>query len=72
YSALENALKKEKRLPELGISFESIDITGLLDKMKPFMQKNRIMQKDYEIALNILGRRKPERFENPGSILVPA
>lgn len=72
YSALENALKKEKRLSELGISFESIDLAGLLDKMKPFMQKNRIMQRDYEIALNILGRRKPGRFENPGSILVPA
>ncbi|MDO9098010.1 MAG: hypothetical protein Q7U60_07800 [Candidatus Methanoperedens sp.] len=72
YSALENALKKEKMLPKLGISFESIDITGLLDKMKPFMQKNRIMQRDYEIALDILGRRKPERFENPCSILVPA
>lgn len=72
YSALENALKKEKMLPELGISFESIDLAGLLDKMKPFMQKNRIMQRDYDIALDILGRRKPERFENPGSILVPA
>lgn len=72
YSALENALKNEKRLHGLGISFESTDLAALLDKMKPFMQKNRIMQKDYEIALDILGRRKPARFENPGSILVPA
>ncbi len=71
YSALSNALKKEKRLSELGIAIEDLNIAPLLDKMKPFLQKNRIMQSNYTIALNILGRKKPERFNSPGAILVP-
>lgn len=71
YHAFSRALKKEKRLAELGIAFGDIDITSLLDKMKPFMQKSRIMQNNYEIALNILGLEKPARFNNPGAVLVP-
>lgn len=72
YFALLNALKKEKRLIELGISIEDIDLKALLDKMKPFLQKNRIMQTNYEIALDIVGRKKPERFNQPGAVLIPA
>lgn len=71
YCALLNSLKKEKILSELGITIESMDITKLLDKMKPFLQKNRIMQSNYETALNILGLEKPERYNNPGAVLVP-
>jgi hypothetical protein len=71
YCALLDALKKEKRLAELGITIESMDITKLLYKMKPFLQKNRIMQSNYETALNILRLKKPPRFEAPGAILVP-
>jgi hypothetical protein len=44
----------------------------LLDKMKPFVQKNRIMQSNYETALNILGRKKPQRFNASGAVLIPA
>jgi len=40
--------------------------------MKPFIQKNRIMQSNYEIALNILGLEKPERYATPGAFLVPS
>jgi|GEM_PF-1059253 len=71
YSALLNGLKKDKRLAALGIALEDINLAQLLDKMKPFLQKNRIMQSNYEIALNILGRKKPERFNSPGAVLIP-
>lgn len=71
YSALSSALKEEKGLAGLGITLEDIDLAPLLDKMKPFLQKNRIMQSNYKIALNILGRKKPERFDSPGAILIP-
>jgi len=56
YPVLLNSLKKEKRLQEMGITFSDIDITKLLNLMKPFTQKNRIMQSNYEIALDITGR----------------
>jgi len=72
YFALMNSLKKEKRLHEMGITLKDIDIMRLLDLMKPFMQKNRIMQSNYEIALDITGRKKPQRFEVPDTIIVPA
>ncbi len=55
YSALFSALKKEKELVRHGITLNDIDITALLDKMKPFTQKSMMMQHNYEIALNILG-----------------
>ncbi len=57
YFTFLNSLKKEKRLREMGITFREIDIMRLLDMMKPFMQKNRIMQSNYEIALDITGRK---------------
>ncbi len=62
YPALLDNLKKERGLPEMGIAMGEIDLSSLLDKMKPFMQKNRIMQSNYYIALNILGREKQKRF----------
>ncbi len=72
YSALSNSLKKEKELSRLGITIVDINITTLLDKMKLFVQKNRIMQSNYENALDILGRKKPERFSAPSAVLIPA
>ncbi len=72
YSALLNSLKKENALFRLGIAVEDLNTPALLDKMRPFLQKNRIMQSNYENALNILGRKKPERFIAPGAVLIPA
>ncbi|MCZ7357365.1 MAG: hypothetical protein O8C66_09965 [Candidatus Methanoperedens sp.] len=72
YCALLDALKKEKSLGELAITIREIDISSLLDKMKPFTQKNRIMQNDYDVALNILGYKKPAKYDTPGAILNPA
>lgn len=62
YSALLNTLKKESRLSKHGIKLRKINLFPLLSKMKPFMHKNKVMQSNYEIALNILKRKKPERF----------
>ncbi len=62
YPVLLNSLKKEKRLQEMGITLSDIDITRLLNLMKPFTQKNRIMQSNYEIALDITGRKMSQRF----------
>lgn len=70
YPVLLNSLKKEKRLQEMGITFGDIDITRLLNMMKPFTSKNRIMQSNYDIALDITGRKKPQRFEAPDTIIV--
>ncbi len=72
YCALLDSLKKNKLLAVMGIKIGDIDIRVLLDKMKPFLQKNRIMQSNYDIALNILGRKKSRRFDNPGSMLIPS
>ncbi len=71
YSFFLDAMKKEKRLHELGITMGDVNIERLLDKMKPFTQKNRIMQGNYDIALDILGRKKPERYETAGAVLIP-
>lgn len=71
YPLLLNSLKKEKRLQEMELSFSDIDITKLLNLMKPFTQKNRIMQSNYEIALDITGRKRPQRFAVPDAIIVP-
>ena len=65
YPVLLNSLKKEKRLQEMGIIICDIDIIRLLNMMKPFTSKNRIMQSNYDIALDITGRKKPQRFEVP-------
>lgn len=72
YFALLNSLRKEKRLREMGITLNDIDIMRLLDLMKPFTQKNRIMQSNYEITLDITGRKKPQRFDVPDAIIVPS
>jgi hypothetical protein len=40
--------------------------------MKPFTQKNRIMQSNYDIALDILSGKKPQRFDVPDAIIVPS
>lgn len=72
YFSLLNSLKKEKRLQEMGIILSDIDIMKLLDLMKPFTQKSRIMQSNYEIALDITGRKKPQRFDVPDAIIVPS
>ncbi|KCZ73205.1 hypothetical protein ANME2D_00265 [Candidatus Methanoperedens nitroreducens] len=71
YSAFLNAFKKEEASLQ-GITIGDIDITPLLDKIKPFAQKNRIMQNNYDVALKILGREKPERYNNPNAVLIPA
>ncbi len=62
YPELLNSLKKEKRIQEMGITFSDIEIKRLLNMMKPFTQKNRIMQSNYEIALDITGRKILQRF----------
>lgn len=72
YSALFASLKKEKSLSVKGITIEEIALKTLLEKMKPFLQKSRIMQNNYEIALNILGRKKPERYKTSCSALIPS
>ena len=61
-----------RRVAGMGIRIGDIDIRALLNKMKPFLQKNRIMQNNYDIALNILGRKKSPGFDNPGSRLIPS
>jgi hypothetical protein len=55
YPALFNSLEKEERLKEKGATLVDMDIRKLLELLKPFIQKNRIMQSNYEIALDILG-----------------
>jgi hypothetical protein len=70
YCALLNSLKNELQLS--AVALEDLDITGLLNKMKPFTQKNRIMQSDYDIALNILGRKKTEKFRSHSAYLTPS
>lgn len=72
YCSLLDSLKKDKLLAGIGVKIGDIDIRALLNKMKPFLQKNRIMQSNYDIALNILGLKKPPRFDNPGSRLTPS
>jgi len=72
YASLLASLKKEKKLSGPGITIGEIDITALLDKMKPFTQKNRIMQNNYDIALDITGSKKPHVYDTPGAILNPA
>ena len=52
-------------------SIAQISLFGLFEKMKPFIQKNRIMKNIYEIALNIIGREKPKRFTGHSAILFP-
>lgn len=72
YCALLDSLKKDKLLAGMGVNSGDIDIGALLNKMRPFLQKNRIMQSNYDIALNILGLKKSRRFSNPGARLIPS
>jgi hypothetical protein len=53
------------------ISMATIDINALLNEMKPYLQKNRIMQSNYDIALNILEREKPKKYATSGAVLIP-
>jgi hypothetical protein len=48
-----------------------INIEPLLHEMKPFLQKNRIMQSNYDIALNTLEREKPKKYATSGAVLIP-
>jgi hypothetical protein len=72
YSAIFYSLQKEKRLSEMGILVQKIDLSILLNKLRPFVQKTRIMENNYEFALNILERKKPEGFNSPLVRLLPA
>jgi tRNA nucleotidyltransferase/poly(A) polymerase len=47
------------------------DISKLLEAMKPFTQKNRIMQGNYNLALNILGLKRPAKYSTPSTCLCP-
>jgi len=62
YAALSDFFGKNKKTVFPGISLENINIDYLLQEMKPYLQKNRIMQSNYEIALNILERKKPGKY----------
>lgn len=70
YPVILNSLRKEKRLQEMGINLGYIDIKRLLNLMKPFTSKNRIMQSNYDIALDITGRKKPRIYETQDAIIV--
>ncbi len=69
YAGLLSELAKDKRSAVIAIG--NIDIAALLDKMKPFTQKNRIMQSSYDIALSILGKEKPGRYATADAVLNP-
>ncbi|MDO8727798.1 MAG: hypothetical protein Q7J35_17210 [Candidatus Methanoperedens sp.] len=71
YFSLLKSLQKEKRLYEMGITLGDIEINRLVGKMKPFIQKSRIMQSNYEIALDIIGSIRPPRFDVPDAIIMP-
>ncbi|MDD5616804.1 MAG: hypothetical protein PHH85_11445 [Candidatus Methanoperedens sp.] len=71
YFSIFKSLQTEKRLHEMGINLGDIDINRLIETMKPFMQKSRIMQSNYEIALDILGMKRPQRFDVPDAIIMP-
>lgn len=71
YSAFLDALKQDRSLKQKGITVEEMDMAPLMEKIKPFIQKNRIMQSDYDIALNILGMEKAKIYDTSNAILVP-
>lgn len=71
YSALLGALRKDRSLNQKGITIEEPDISSLMDKIKPFIQKNRIMQSNYDMALGILGMEKARIYDTPNAILIP-
>jgi hypothetical protein len=71
YFAILDALKKDRSLNQKGITIEEPDISSLMDKIKPFIQKNRIMQSNYDMALDILGMEKARIYDTPNAILIP-
>ena len=64
-------LKDDVELALSGYSIKEVSLVVLFERMKPFIQKNRIMQSNYEIALNIIGREKPKRFTSHCTVLAP-
>lgn len=72
YAALLDSLRNKLErafLGSSGFTLQKIDLSELFEKMKPFIQKDRIMQNNYEIALNILGIEKPERFNSKSAVI---
>ena len=70
YVALSDFLGKNNKAAFPGILLENINIEPLLHEMKPYLQKNRIMQSNYDIALNILEREKPKKYATSGAVLI--
>ncbi len=70
YAALFDFFEQGRSQVTSGISVGRIDLGGLLNELKPFIQKNRIMQSNYEIALKILDIEKPKKFDIQGASLV--
>jgi len=68
YAALQDFLVKNNKPVFAGISLENINIDPLLNEMEPFLQKNRIMQSNYDIALNILEREKNKKIRSAGGL----
>ncbi|MFA4956626.1 MAG: hypothetical protein WC556_06590 [Candidatus Methanoperedens sp.] len=71
YATLLDFLEKNTKTAFPGISMEIVDINPLINEMKPYLQKNRIMQSNYDIALNILEREKPKKYATSGAFLIP-
>ncbi len=71
YFAILETLRKDRSLNQKGITIEEPHISSLMDKIKPFIQKNRIMQSNYDMALNILGMEKARIYDTSNAILVP-
>ena len=72
YAVLHSLLRKNIEATISGISMPSIEINELLNDMRPFLQKNRIMQSNYDIALNILDREKPKKYVSSGAFIIPS
>ena len=68
YAALYDFFRNKK---ELAPGFEKKYLKAIMEALKPFVQKYRIMQSDYDIALNILGSERPKKYATSGAILVP-
>jgi hypothetical protein len=69
YAMLHDLLGKNIGATFPGISRESIEMNALVNEMKPYLQKNRIMQSNYDIALNILKRDRTKKYASTGAIL---
>lgn len=71
YEGLHTRLEKSLHEFKRSFSLPKKDISKLLEAMKPFTQKNRIMQGNYSLALNILGLQRPTRYSSPSACLIP-